>query len=133
MYVSSNKNKNMPITILNFENINISAQVGDIIYYTPFNGISQGGFNQTTLANTIMLGPIISITTLGDGTIDITVEYNHLTTSPPSLGDFISFVKDKRVNTSSLLGYYASINFVNNSTGKIELFSVGSEVVESSK
>ncbi len=80
-----------------------------------------------------MLGPIISITTLVDGTIDITVEYNNAITSPPLQGDFISFVKDKRVNTSSLLGYYASINFVNNSTDKIELFSVGSEVVESSK
>jgi len=32
-----------------------------------------------------------------------------------------------------LLGYYASVNFVNNSTDKIELFSVGSDVVESSK
>ena len=120
-------------TILNFPNINISAQVGDIIYYTPFNGNSQGGFNQSGLANTILLGPIISITTLGDGTVDITVEYDNALTSPPAQGDFISFVKDKRINTSSLLGYYASVNFVNNSTGKIELFSVGSDVVESSK
>ncbi len=119
-------------TILNFPNINISAQVGDIIYYTT-NSNSQGGFNQAGLANTILLGPIISITTLADETVDITVEYDNALTSPPSQGDFISFVKDKRINTSSLLGYYASVNFVNNSTDKIELFSVGSEVVESSK
>ena len=118
---------------LNFPNINISVQVGDIIYYTPFNGNPQGGFNQAGLANTVMLGPIINITTLADGTTDVLVKYDDTTTSPPSLGDFISFVKDKKVNTSSLLGYYASINFVNNSTDKIELFSVGSEVVESSK
>ena len=107
--------------------------MGDIIYYTPFNGNSQGGFNQAGLANTILLGPIISITTLVDGTVSITVEYDDVATSPPSQGDFISFVKDKRINTSSLLGYYASVNFVNNSTDKIELFSVGSDVVESSK
>jgi hypothetical protein len=119
-------------TILNFPNINISAQVGDIIYYTT-NGNFQGGFNQSGLANTIMLGPIVSITTLGDGTIDITVQYDPAFTSPPAQGDFISFAKDKRINTSSLLGYYASVNFVNNSTDKIELFSVGSDVVESSK
>tara|TARA_R110002020_G_scaffold333020_2_gene548424 strand:+ start:339 stop:716 length:378 start_codon:yes stop_codon:yes gene_type:complete len=125
----------MPIATisLNFENINISAQVGDIIYYTIFSGNSQGGFNQAGLANTVMLGPIIDITTLGDDTFNITVKYNNSTTSPPSQGDFISFVKDKKVNTSSLLGYYASVNFVNNSTDKIELFSVGSEVTESSK
>ena len=87
----------MPIlnTTLNFPNINISAQVGDIIYYTPFNSVSQGGFNQAELVNTIMLGPIISITTLVDGTINITVEYNDAITSPPLQGDFISFVKDK--------------------------------------
>ena len=122
----------MAQTTLNFPNVNISAQVGDIIYYTT-NGSSQGGFNQSGLANTILLGPILSITTLGDGTVDITVEYNDTLTSPPTQGDFISFAKDKKINTSSLLGYYASINFVNNSTDKIELFSVGSEVVESSK
>jgi len=124
---------------LNFDNVNISAQVGDIIYYTT-NGSSLGGFHQAGLANTVMLGPITNITTLTNstvlynaGTTNITVKYNDITTSPPSSGDFISFVKDKKVNTSSLLGYYASINFVNNSTGKIELFSVGSEVTESSK
>jgi len=118
---------------LNFPNINISAQVGDIIYYTPFNGNSQGGFNQAELANTIMLGPIISITTLGDGTVDIIAQYDNALIPPPTQGDFISFAKDKRVNTSSLLGYYASVNFVNNSPDKIELFSVGSDVAESSK
>jgi len=123
----------MPNTTLNFPNINISTQVGDIIYYTPYDGNPQGGFNQAGLANTIMLGSIISITTLGDGTVDVTVEYDNVTSSPPSQGDFISFVKDKRVNTSSLLGYYASVNFVNDSTDKIELFSVGSDVTESSK
>ena len=117
---------------LNFDNVNISTQVGDIIYYTT-NGSSLGGFHQAGLANTVMLGPITNITTIIDGTVDITVKYNDITTSPPSSGDFISFVKDKKVNTSSLLGYYASINFVNNSTNKIELFSVGSEVTESSK
>ena len=125
----------MPIQsiILNFPNINISAQVGDIIYYTPFSGNPQGGFNQAGLVNTIMLGPITNITTHTDGTINIWVNYDDSITAEPSQGDFISFVKDKKVNTSSLLGYYASINFVNNSTDKIELFSVGSEVTESSK
>ena len=51
----------------------------------------------------------------------------------PLPGSFIMFGKDKKVNTSSLLGYYAEIKFVNDSTDKIELFSVGSAVAESSK
>jgi len=43
------------------------------------------------------------------------------------------FEKSKEVEASSLLGYYASIKFKNYSTDKIELFSVGSEIFESSK
>ena len=61
------------------------------------------------------------------------VQYDADEVSPPSDGDYISFAKDKRVNTSSLLGYYASVKFVNDSKGKVELFSIGSEIQESSK
>jgi hypothetical protein len=34
---------------------------------------------------------------------------------------------------TSLLGYYADVEFSNNATTKAELFSVGSEAFESSK
>ena len=34
------------------------------------------------------------------------------------MGSFISFVKDKKANTSSLLGYYMSVNLINNSKDK---------------
>lgn len=114
-------------TQLNFDNINISAQVGDIIYYTLPNP-SVGGFDSSSLSNTKKLGPIIEITSSS-----IIVEYNDTLTSTPPQGSFISFVKDKRINTTSLLGYYAQVDFENNSKGKVELFSVGSEILESSK
>tara|TARA_R100000541_G_scaffold26696_1_gene36069 strand:+ start:942 stop:1310 length:369 start_codon:yes stop_codon:yes gene_type:complete len=116
---------------LNFTSVNVSAQVGDIVFFTPpsNNGQLLGGFDNADIATTSMLGPIISVS---EGFI--TVEYdNTIVTTLPSEGAFISFVKDKRVNTSSLLGYYASVNFVNDSTGKVELFSVGSDISESSK
>lgn len=48
-------------------------------------------------------------------------------------GDFIMFSKNKEVNNNSLLGYYAEVKLTNNSTDKIELFALGSEVTESSK
>ena len=112
--------------------LNVSAQVGDVIYFTS-NGGLLGGFNESNVNLTSLLGPIISITNNA-----ITVQYDddpfvNGGATPIMLGDFISFVKDKRVNTSSLLGYYASVNFVNDSVGKVELFSVGSDVAESSK
>jgi hypothetical protein len=43
------------------------------------------------------------------------------------------FTKPNKVNLTNLTGYFAEIKFVNEDTEKAELFTVGSEVVESSK
>ena len=48
-------------------------------------------------------------------------------------GSFIMFSKSNSVNMSALKGYYAEVEFKNESSDKIELFSVGSEINESSK
>ena len=48
-------------------------------------------------------------------------------------GSYIMFTKDNKVNTSSLLGYYASVEFKNSSREKAELFNVGTSFFESSK
>ena len=118
---------------LSFSNINISAQVGDVVYYTPPSngGNPIGGFDTSELVNTTYLGVIIAI-----NSNNIIVEYNddppHQ--GAPPTGSFISFAKDKSINTSSLLGYYASVKFVNNSKKtNVELFSVGAVISQSSK
>jgi len=112
--------------------MNVSAQVGDIVYYSH-SGVNTGGFDNTALANTRMIGPITSI--INNAPLPgWTLWVDHISLAPlPTLGDYISFAKDKKVNTSSLLGYYANVKFINNSTDKVELFSVGSEISESSK
>ena len=119
----------MPVqtTTLTFDTLNTSVQVGDIIYYTT-SVSNLGSFDNASLSNTVKLGAIISMT-------DTTVSVSHDTAivPVPPIGAYISFAKDTTVNTSNLLGYYASINFVNDSTDKIELFAVGSEISESSK
>ena len=123
----------MDIVTLGFEGMNISAQVGDIVYYS-FNTNNIGGFDHSTLSTTKKLGTIIGGDTANTpitGNL-ITVLYDDLIVSPPPSSAFISFAKEKKVNTSSLLGYYADAKFVNNSTEKIELFSIGSEITESS-
>ena len=51
----------------------------------------------------------------------------------PSAQDYIMFAKNHAVNTSSLLGYYANATLKNNSTDKVEIFSINSEITESSK
>jgi len=124
----------MPNFSMNFDDMNISAQVGDIVYYSH-SGSLMGGFDNTALPNTMMLGPILSIVdnTLSGG-VGWTLVVDHSSSAPaPAVGAYISFAKNKRVNTSSLVGYYASVNFVNNSTNKVELFGVGSEITISSK
>jgi len=48
-------------------------------------------------------------------------------------GSFIMFSKDNKANMADMLGYYASVEFRNNSLEEAELFNVGTRVVESSK
>tara|TARA_R110002153_G_scaffold125412_1_gene272464 strand:- start:1098 stop:1565 length:468 start_codon:yes stop_codon:yes gene_type:complete len=47
--------------------------------------------------------------------------------------DFLFFRKNQVVNKSGLKGYYMEIDFKNNKNAPVELFSIGSNVVESSK
>ena len=121
---------------MSFDSINESIQVNDNLYYSNL-GTNIGGFNGTELSNTYLIGPVMNMI---DHSLEQppspgwTIIVDHLSGAPlPINGDFISFAKDKTINTSSLVGYYASVNFVNNSKVKAELFSVGSEISESSK
>jgi len=120
----------MAIT-LSFDDMNASVQIGDIVYYS-FDSDSTGGFNHLKdLTTTKKLGVIVGGNSNGTPITNnsITVDADN----PPPADAFISFAKDKRVNTSSLLGYYADVKFVNTSKEKAELFSVSSGITESSK
>lgn len=97
---------------------NPSLQVGDKAYYTTPNA---NGFSTTPT----LIGEITSIE---GNKIQI---LNQI--SSPLINDFIMFSKNTAVNNSSLLGYYAEVKLTNSRTDKIELFSIGAEVVESSK
>ena len=124
----------MKIYTLTFgSEINFSLQVGDAVYYSPVSSVaSEGSFNTVDNYNTIVNFGIVSAL-LPPNSIDVV--YDETQVDPPSddPGDYIMFAKNKEVNSSSLKGYYAEIEFVNYSKDKIELFSVGSEVSESSK
>jgi len=119
----------LQIATLTFNDpVNASLQVGDKVYYS---GISNsGGFASVLPSNTVYLG-VVSV--ISPNNLSIHVVYEDTTATPPVGNEYISFAKDKQVNSSSLVGYYAEAKFINNSTEKAELFSVGSEVSESSK
>ena len=111
--------------IINLNNItdNASLQIGDIAYYVDSINTSTSITNSSKEVQKI--GEITEIDNMS-----ITIE---TFVSTPPLGAFIMFSKDKRVNNTSLVGYYAEVKLSNNSTDKAELFTLNSEITASSK
>jgi hypothetical protein len=122
----------MPTLNLNFDQeINVSAQVGDNVYYILPN--TNGEFDWADISNIISIGYPISSITSGDPSV-ITIDFpQSANINIPPNDAFIMFGKDNTFNASSLSGYFAEIEFRNNSNKKIELFSVGSDISHSSK
>lgn len=98
---------------------NASLQVGDVIYYL--------GTDNTTKKR---IGPLVSKT---NSTIVCEVDASPIgDISQLANNSYIFFAKDNIINTSGLLGYFAEINFSNDSTEHAELFAVNSEIFISS-
>ena len=126
----------MPILQLTFtEPINTSVQIGDMVFYVPTN--PSGNFDIAPLNNATEIGEVTAIGNQ-DGVIPlqpITIDVFDPTgpINQPQVGDFIMFSKNRAVNTSGIIGYYADIKLSNNSRKKAEMFSIASGVIESSK
>jgi len=98
---------------------NTSLQVGDVIYYL--------GTDNTTKKR---IGPLVSKT---NSTIVCEIDASPVgDISQLASNSYIFFAKDSVINTSGLLGYFAEINFSNDSTEHAELFAVNSEIFISS-
>lgn len=115
--------------------LNNSLQIGDQVYWTNVSSI--GGFDTDSSGVVMHVGEVASIdhvtSTITVLSYHADVLGNPLPGVTPPIGSFISFTKNNVVNNNDLTGYYASVNFVNNSKIKVELFSVGSVISESSK
>ena len=119
------------------EDLNSSVQVGDNVWYV--NTTNVGNYDTASVNNNdfVLLGTIISISSpLRKPVLEIDIAGFD---TPDDLGfvldetTFIMFSKNNQVNSSALKGYYAELNFVNNSNKKIELFAVSSEINQTSK
>ena len=99
-------------------NINVSAQVGDMLYET---------IHYSTVGFDIGDDPVLVgvITAVGSNYITVT--------GAPTQGACFMFLKDNTVNLSSVIGEYAEVILKNNSTHQAELFTLGSEIAISSK
>ena len=112
------------------EKINISAQVGDNVY--SVDPSLSGGFEAADLSACKFVGVITEIQNTNT-TKYINVFQDLASNYTPSVGNFMMFSKNKQVNTSGISGYFAEIEFKNDSKTYAELFSVGSQASLSSK
>ena len=134
--------------------LNTSLQIGDTMYYlnmeTPHVltdneyalNTTTGAFTENQSGNPtqqygnqnsmVEMGTVVAITVNADGSSTINCVIDNLSVRPTTASYFL-FGKDNRANMSSLAGYYAEVEFINDSTEYAEIYSVGSEIVESSK
>lgn len=97
--------------------INVSLQIGDVIFFTDASDSDAlKEIGKVHLINNK------TITVLWDGSSD-----------EPTVSDFILFAKDSEKNTSGIIGYHASVEMKTTSSDKKELFAVNSEVFISSE
>lgn len=109
----------MPIIEITFDpDLPVSTQIGDTAWY--LDSVSE---------QVIELGIITNID------YGLNIIYIDLIpgTTPPDNTDFIFYESSPIISIGSLKGYYAEVQFRNDSTNRAELFSIGSEVFESSK
>jgi len=106
---------------LTFENLNTSIQIGDTVWYA---GVIKD--NNGILDDVAKVGVVTDVTG-NDIKIDSDLGEEEV------VDKFLMFSKNKKANLGDLKGYYAEAKFVNKSTKKSELFSVGSEITQSSK
>jgi len=110
--------------------LNASCQVGDTAYYVTT--ADAGGFKIGDASGVVEIGQIRQINDRETSSPDVICD----TIAPGALNStskFILFSKDNKANLSSILGYFASVKLVNNSTTEAELYSVGVDAFESSK
>ena len=117
---------------------NSSMQTGDMLYYSPATA-QIGGFSYST--STFLLGEITEIIET-DGVWNIGFNYTSLLIPIATIESvklsadplFLTFRKDCTVNTGSLKGYFASVQFMNDDYSHAnEMFSVTSGISISSK
>lgn len=105
-------------------NIPSDLQIGDWIYLAePTPG---GNFTDPVLAG--------AVEALTDKTIIITQDgLDSRRTQLPVSGNFMLYIKNNQVEKSGLIGFYSIVKLTNSSTVMSELFSVNTNVFETSK
>jgi len=109
------------------QQLNVSIQKGDIAYYVPTSTSSTFKVNSSDI---IEIGVVKSVDANDMGFTCLST----LTPSKyPASSDYLFFAKNNKANQSNALGYYAKVDFRNNSKEEAEIFAVSADYFESSK
>ena len=122
------------IQLKNIDNLNTSLQVGDMIYVTSTTGSLLGqNINQSSVDINAdnQVGFLRKIEQIAPTSYTLHVDNSGFTANVIQ-GEFLMFDKYNQSN-DDIKGYYMEVKLVNNSRKKAELFSLSSEVTESSK
>ena len=124
------------ITLTNIKNLNTSLQVGDAIYVTTttplLDGVNEKGADINSNDNMVGFLRKIDDTLSASGTYVLHVDNANNPATVVNVDDFIMFSKYNQ-SDSDIKGYYMEVRLINNSNEKAELFSISSEVTESSR
>ena len=123
------------VVLANINNLNTSLQVGDMIYVTSTTGNLFGSNNQSGVNinanNRVGILRRIEQNTFIPTNYTLSIDNTDYDAEVDE-GDFIMFSKYNQ-SDDDIKGYYMEVKLVNDSRQKAELFSLGSEVTESSK
>ena len=120
----------MIVLTFTLPNINASVQVGDLMYYTP-QSVLNGAGGITSASNAALLVGTIWDHTLT--TVSVLYDDNNNVNPQPVAGDYLFFGKSAVVNNTRLRGYYMEVLLANDSKEFAELYSLSSDIEESSK
>ena len=124
----------MATVTIKYADLNSALQVGDHVFYTSITLRGDYFINDATSVTNgnTYVGTVQKISfSNSEYTVDILVsDTNNVI---PGATDYFFFVKDNNVNDAGVLGYYSEVRVENDTTDEAELFSVGTEISESSK
>ena len=114
---------------------NVSLQDGDYIYYVKSNNVNNNISPENIIKYPSQVLEVNQYPVNGVSMhrVKITQDVSANGAIVLEENDYFMFSKDSAINNSSLVGYYASVNLTNNSKEKVELFTIASDVSESSK
>ena len=136
--------------------LNVSIQVGDVLYSSqlvpantnpPWSNSAQGGTNNPNFGGFVGTGANVNTKPIEIGIVtgvdfenqQVTIQTDGFAFPATSINDpkiadgYLFFSKDITVNTSGIVGYFAEVEYRNNSNSHAEIFATAVDYVESSK